>query len=373
MNMTNKHFDIILIGGGLAGLSFAIQASRAGRQVLVLEKGSYPRQKVCGEYISKESYAFMLSLGLPLETLNLPSIDTFSLTSPYGHKATCGLSPGGIGISRFLLDAELAKIAQDCGVQILSNSKVSQVDDKSEPKTVKTSDGATYSARLLIGSFGRNSGLQKRETTHQDKYIGIKYHIAAGPPDNTIEIHHFEGGYCGISKVEGQKYCLCYLAKADVFKKYNSDSNTFERHVLMKNPFLKHWLEQPRLVNSIVTSNIQFGMSNSSSNELLTIGDASGFIPPLTGNGMSLAFRSSKKLFLLSENYFNQEISVKQLHESYHKYTNLYLRKRINKGIYLQRLLFINNAFFNKCLMLLLTHFSPILKHLSKQAVGDEI
>lgn len=54
----SSHWDLIIIGGGLAGLSSAILSSRQGLKVLVIEKGSYPRHKVCGEFISMESYGF---------------------------------------------------------------------------------------------------------------------------------------------------------------------------------------------------------------------------------------------------------------------------------------------------------------------------
>jgi len=71
----NSHWDLIIIGGGLAGLSSAILSSRQGLKVLVIEKGSYPRHKVCGEFISMESYGFLLKLGLPIPDLNLPIIN----------------------------------------------------------------------------------------------------------------------------------------------------------------------------------------------------------------------------------------------------------------------------------------------------------
>ena len=58
----SSHWDLIIIGGGLAGLSSAILSSRQGLKVLVIEKGSYPRHKVCGEFISMESYCFLLKL-----------------------------------------------------------------------------------------------------------------------------------------------------------------------------------------------------------------------------------------------------------------------------------------------------------------------
>ena len=58
------NFDVIIIGGGLAGLTNAIHLSKFNRQVLLIEKDSYPKHKVCGEYISNEVLPYLNSLGI---------------------------------------------------------------------------------------------------------------------------------------------------------------------------------------------------------------------------------------------------------------------------------------------------------------------
>src|SRR5215210_3251695 len=125
--MEQTEYDIAVIGGGLAGLSASIQLSRKGYRVVVFEKESYPFHKVCGEYISLESWAFLSSLGMPLQALQLPIIDTLLLTAPNGNQLTTKLPLGGFGISRYLLDSCLAKIAAENGVTICEKTKVSEV------------------------------------------------------------------------------------------------------------------------------------------------------------------------------------------------------------------------------------------------------
>jgi len=61
----NNEFDIAIIGGGLAGLSLSIQCANAGYRTLLFEKETYPFHKVCGEYISNESFPFLEKLGVP--------------------------------------------------------------------------------------------------------------------------------------------------------------------------------------------------------------------------------------------------------------------------------------------------------------------
>jgi menaquinone-9 beta-reductase len=82
--MTNKVYDIAVVGGGLAGLALAIQSAKAGYAVVLFEKEKYPYHKVCGEYISLESWNFIESLGVPLKDMNLPIIKQLHVTSPKG-------------------------------------------------------------------------------------------------------------------------------------------------------------------------------------------------------------------------------------------------------------------------------------------------
>ena len=113
-----KVYDVAIIGGGLAGLSLSILLSRSGFHVVLFEKESYPFHRVCGEYISMESWNFIIELGLDLELMALPMITTLNVSSPNGNMATHRLDLGGFGISRFLLDNELYRIAVKSGVEV---------------------------------------------------------------------------------------------------------------------------------------------------------------------------------------------------------------------------------------------------------------
>ncbi len=87
-------YDVIIIGGGLAGLALAVDLKKSGYTVLVIEKGKYPRHKVCGEYISMESHRYLLELCPPLKQLDLPFINEFKLTSGKHKSFTTNLDLG---------------------------------------------------------------------------------------------------------------------------------------------------------------------------------------------------------------------------------------------------------------------------------------
>src|SRR5690348_16043751 len=82
MNNKGAAYDVAVIGGGLAGLSLAIQLAKQDFNVILFERERYPFHKVCGEYISMESWCFLQHLGVPLHDMNLPIIQTLQLTAP---------------------------------------------------------------------------------------------------------------------------------------------------------------------------------------------------------------------------------------------------------------------------------------------------
>src|ERR1700761_8369573 len=105
MQRDNALYDVIVAGGGLAGLALATQLARAGYTVALLEKDNYPGHKVCGEYISLESWNFLEELGLPLSDWNLPIIRQLLVSAPNGRSLEHELQLGGFGISRYRLHA----------------------------------------------------------------------------------------------------------------------------------------------------------------------------------------------------------------------------------------------------------------------------
>src|SRR5579871_2477465 len=154
-------YDVIIAGGGLAGLGLSIQLARAGYRVALFEKETYPYHKVCGEYVSLESWNFLEELGLPLSDWNLPIIRNLLLSAPNGQCIRQELPLGGFGISRYRLDAALADIARAEGVELHESTRVTDIRFQRNSFTITTT-GGEFSARVACGTFGKRSNLDVR-------------------------------------------------------------------------------------------------------------------------------------------------------------------------------------------------------------------
>lgn len=334
-----KQYDCAIIGGGLAGLCLSIQLAKKGHSVILIEKNKYPFHKVCGEYISMESWDFMESLGLQLSQMNLPIINQLNITALNGYTISSELKMGGFGISRYILDNELAIIAKKAGVEVLENCKAMDVKLINTVYEINTTKN-NISAKIVCGTYGKINPMFIDFTAKKGDYIAVKYHIKTQFPNNLIELHNFENGYCGISKVDNETYCLCYLTTTKNLQNNNNDIKLLERNVLMQNPHLKKYFTESTFLfeKPLAISQIGFNKKHTYQNDILMLGDAAGAIAPLCGNGMSMAMRSSKILANYLDQYLNNKISKSDLINKYTRSWNENFSTRIKTGYYLQKL-----------------------------------
>ena len=346
MNIEHSKYDVAIIGGGLAGLALSIQSAKAGYKTVLFEKEHYPFHGVCGEYISLESWDFLERLGLPLTQMNLPVIKTLQVTAPNGKLFQTQLPLGGFGISRYTLDFELAKIAKAVGVTVAENTKVNDVLFENETFNIQSSMH-NVQCRIAAGSFGKRSNLDvkwnrsfvQQKPNKLNNYIGVKYHIKTNHPSDTIALHNFENGYCGISQIEAGKYCLCYLTTAENLKRHGNSIEQMQEEVLFKNPHLKKiFTEAEFLYEAPVTiSQISFDNKAQLENHVLMLGDAAGMITPLCGNGMSMALHGSKLAFECAEAFLQNNISRAAMEQRYIQLWKQQFAHRLSTGRMIQR------------------------------------
>jgi Dehydrogenases (flavoproteins) len=377
--LTYKNYDAAIVGGGLAGLSLSILLAKKGYQVILFEKEKYPFHKVCGEYISLESWKFIESLGLNLSELNLPLIKKLIVSSPNGNVLNAKLDLGGFGISRYFFDNELKRIAEKNGVIIIEKTKVTDVIYKDNAFTIKYNGGEITSS-VVVGSFGKRSNLDvkwhrnfiSQKSGKLNNYVGVKYHVKHDFPADTIALHNFKDGYCGISKIENDTYCLCYLTTAQNLKDNHNSIKEMEKNVLYQNPFLKKiFLESEFLFGEPVTiSQISFDKKTQVENHILMLGDAGGMITPLCGNGMSIAFHSSKIAFENINLYLSKKILRDDMEQKYSGEWKAQFSKRLRNGRTIQKL--FGKTWLTNIFIKTIKHFPFIVDRMIKSTHGKE-
>jgi menaquinone-9 beta-reductase len=175
--MNNRNFDVIIIGGGLAGLVSSIDLAQRGTSVLVIEKKNFPLHKVCGEYLSNEVRPYLKRLGFVPENLGAKKISRFMISSLDGASSTCEMNMGGFSISRYLLDKELFSIALNSGVKIVTDTVVTNVSFLNVTQFEVNTANKNYYTKVVLGAYGKRSNLDKEIRSKffykRTNYVGV--------------------------------------------------------------------------------------------------------------------------------------------------------------------------------------------------------
>ena len=336
-------FDVIIIGGGLAGLTNAIHLSKFKQRVLLIEKNSYPKHKVCGEYISNEVLPYLNSLGIDPIKEGAKQISKVQVSTIKGNLIKGELPLGGFGMSRYFLDSLLLKKALFNGVQVLKDS-VDSIVFKKGVFTVQTKDSKSFQSKVTIGAFGKRSVLDQKMNREfikkKSPYLAVKIHVKGDFPENLIALHNFKGGYCGVSKVENNLINLCYITEYNSFKKHKNITD-FQHQVVFKNKHLKKIFEEsnPVFKKPLTISQISFETKKPVENHIIMCGDTAGMIHPLCGNGMGMAITSARLASIRILQFLNGEIKTREgLEKQYFKDWNKEFKIRLKTGHFIARL-----------------------------------
>lgn len=358
MNRTHT-YNVAVIGGGLAGLATAIQLAKLSFSVVLFEKEKYPFHKVCGEYISFESWPFLQSLGLPLQEWKLPEITQLEVSAPNGNLLKHALPQGGFGISRYKIDHALMLIAKENEVTICDGTAVRDVRFVNNTFHI-TTDKGDFIASTCLGAFGKRSNIDvkwnrdfvKEKASALNHFIAVKYHAVLDHPKDTIALHNFKNGYCGISPVEENKICICYLTTADNLRQSDKSIPVMEKKVIRKNPHLNKVFDEASFLydKPLSIAQVSFERKSQVEQHMLLLGDAAGLIAPLCGNGMSMALHSSKIAAELTGLFLRKQIDRNEMEARYVMQWNDVFHKRLRMGRVIQSLfgnMWLSNVFIH--------------------------
>jgi flavin-dependent dehydrogenase len=236
-----------IVGAGPAGCAAAIAALREGAAVRLFEQASFPRHKVCGEFLSPELRPILEDLGVAVGGARLNRVRLhFGRT-----RKVWRLDEPALGLSRYALDDALLRRAVAAGAE-LRRERAARGD-------------------ILAG--GRCAGSPARP-----RLFGFKAHFA-GPADDALDLFFGRGFYAGVCAVERGRVNVCGLAPESLLRRHGFDPDSLVRD----------WTKGlARTMDWLFTGPLPVG-SRTSGSAAYRAGDASGFIDPFTGSGILAA------------------------------------------------------------------------------------
>lgn len=326
-----KEFDVIIVGGGPAGSIAAWQLGIYGFSVLLLEASDGKQRKICGEYLSPAGVNLLVQREVIQLIEGFEKLLGMNIYSPSGTKINCVFPQDhkditfGVSVQRQLFDSRIRSLAQsNANVELLLNTRVRDLTFKEDRWNV-TTGSCTYRTKLLIGADGirstvaRSIGVRKIKANNR-----LAVHCFASSKlerEPYGEMHLYEDGtYLGINPINSRETNLGFVTDVSVFRKYDSavaflvdricsDKKLSERYNLEFN--------QVKLTCNITNSNYQVV-----GERCALIGDAAGFVDPLTGEGITGALLSG--LVLADSVRFTKLDCRKSLDQSLTNFANLY-------------------------------------------------
>lgn len=318
--MTIYHYDAVIVGAGVAGLSMTTALADEGWKVALIDKNRFPRHKVCGEFLSPESRGFLADLGLYQVVAELcPSeMDKVRLTSLDGTSLDIPLTGTALGISRYALENALLQHIQKKGVAVHTGAKVTRVDpvEQGYQVGVRNKFGQqTLVTRAVIGAWGRTpqtilgSSLRLKP---RKSWIGVKSHFVGMSTDSAVELHFFPGGYLGVSPIEKGRYNVSAVISHKTFRHAGRTVMDAIKLAAKTNPNIAHVLGHALPIPGTQAAVTKVAPRHNVVAWGLVphIGDAAAVIPPLCGDGMAMAIRSAALCAHLTDRFLRGEISL---------------------------------------------------------------
>jgi geranylgeranyl reductase family protein len=281
-------FDVAIVGGGPAGSTCAAFCARAGLRTLVLERETFPREKVCGDCLNPSCWSVLERLSVAQRVRDLPhsKVDSVEFIAICRRNVIVHLPSGDrceLSVKRSLFDALLLKRAQELGAHVREKTTVTTLADNENWK-IETASGENFSARILVGADGRNSTVARlcdllprlaRERVALQAHVPLPRNFG-----RRIVLQFLPEGYSGQAPVNETELNLCLVGTPPTISRLR---HWAERHFEIST-------EQPwRTITPLTRSQVPCAHEN-----LFFIGDAARVVEPFTGEGIYYALRSGE-------------------------------------------------------------------------------
>lgn len=357
--VTEKFYDVLIVGAGPAGSSAAIRLAMRGLNVALIEQKKFPRNKLCGEFISPECLTHFAELdvlnqmsfagGVKLERTVFYTRNGRSVTVP---SEWFDANSFAMGLSRAEMDFQLLKRAREAGVRVFEKTHAAGLifdDQKITGVNLKNENHEAFDiyAPLTIDGTGRARILARQiETTKRKRanFVAFKTHLrGADVPDGDCEIYAYRGGYGGSSRIESGLHNFCFIVAANIAKEHNSDAARIMKKVIFENARAASSLGNAEIVEDWLAVPIEnYGRFDLvPAPGLLTVGDAAAFIDPFTGSGILLALESAKIAASFVADAFSSRFSFAEIAAEYERQYSFAFDRRLRISSLVRRAAFI--------------------------------
>ena len=268
---------ITIAGGGLAGLTLGIGLLERGVPVTIHEAGHYPRHRVCGEFISGRGQVALARLGLRglIDQAGAVRAQTAAFYSATRSTSPRLLPAPAICLSRFVLDDALAKKFRGLGGELLEGKRIA----------------AETFGEGTVCATGRRARLEENSS----RWFGLKIHARNVVLAADLEMHFSSSGYVGLCKTNDGRVNICGLFRNR--PKENSAAKNWRELVSgrLGSPLRQRLAGAEFDENSFcAVAGLSLRPERAAARAEICVGDAITMIPPVTGNGMSMAFESAE-------------------------------------------------------------------------------
>ena len=308
---TVQQFDVIILGAGPAGATCTIALQNSGLKVALLDKDTFPRDKICGDAVSSVAKRILRQIDPALETSLLDfapktNITQAKLYSPNFKSLSFSFSKVGHCIRRIDFDNWLFELAcKNNNATIMQQVKVKEVSTTENFAQVDLADGTILQAPVVVGCDGAHSLVAKKlagfkvDRKHYSGAVRQYYSNISGLTGDALEVYFLDGylpGYFWIFPHTNNQANVGFGMLSETIANEKIDLKKSLHDIIHTIPEIKERFKNAQPLEDVKGFGLPLGSKkqNISGHRFILCGDAASLIDPFSGEGIETAMESGK-------------------------------------------------------------------------------